>query len=48
MRALVVAKAPEPGKVKTRLGAHVGMETAAGLAAAALLDTLAECRASLL
>jgi uncharacterized protein len=43
MRALVVAKAPVPGRVKTRLGAHVGMENAAGLAAAALLDTLAAC-----
>lgn len=46
MRALVVAKAPVPGKVKTRLGAHVGLETAAGLAAAALLDTLATCRSA--
>ena len=44
MRALVVAKAPVPGRVKTRLGAQVGMEAAAGLAAAALLDTLAACR----
>jgi len=46
MRALVVAKAPVPGRVKTRLGAHVGMEAAALLAAAALLDTLAACRAA--
>jgi rSAM/selenodomain-associated transferase 1 len=38
---LVVAKAPEPGRVKTRLGAEIGMDRAAGLAAAALLDTLA-------
>jgi len=45
MRALVVAKAPVPGRVKTRLGAQVGMEAAAGLAAAALLDTLTACRA---
>ena len=44
MRALVVAKAPVPGLVKTRLGAHIGMESAARLAAAALLDTLAACR----
>jgi uncharacterized protein len=44
MRALVVAKAPVPGLVKTRLGAHVGMQAAAELAAAALLDTLAACR----
>jgi glycosyltransferase A (GT-A) superfamily protein (DUF2064 family) len=40
----VVAKAPVPGMVKTRLGAYVGMEAAAGLAAAALLDTLTACR----
>ena len=38
---LVVAKAPEPGRVKTRLGADIGMPAAAELAAAALLDTLA-------
>ena len=38
---LVVAKAPEPGRVKTRLGADLGMAAAAELAAAALLDTLA-------
>ncbi len=37
---LVVAKAPVPGTVKTRLGRVVGMERAADLAAAALLDTL--------
>jgi rSAM/selenodomain-associated transferase 1 len=35
-----VAKAPVPGEVKTRLGVDVGDETAARLAAAALLDTL--------
>lgn len=46
MRALVVAKAPVPGRVKTRLGAHVGMESAARLAAAALLDTIAACRSA--
>lgn len=46
MRALVVAKAPVPGLVKTRLGVHVGMEAAARLAAASLLDTLAACRAA--
>jgi rSAM/selenodomain-associated transferase 1 len=38
---LVVAKAPEPGLVKTRLGAEIGMDRAADVAAAALLDTLA-------
>ena len=42
-RALVVAKAPMPGRVKTRLGADVGMAAAADLAAAALLDTLLAC-----
>ncbi|MGA8248064.1 MAG: DUF2064 domain-containing protein [Nocardioides sp.] len=46
MRALVVAKAPVPGRVKTRLGDHVGMEAAAALAAAALLDTIAACRSA--
>lgn len=44
--ALVVAKAPEPGRVKTRLGRDIGMERAAEVAAAALLDTLAACRAA--
>jgi rSAM/selenodomain-associated transferase 1 len=39
-RGLVVAKAPVAGEVKTRLGADVGHESAARLAAAALLDTL--------
>jgi len=42
-RALVVAKAPVAGQAKTRLGADVGHETAADLAAAALLDTLTAC-----
>jgi glycosyltransferase A (GT-A) superfamily protein (DUF2064 family) len=37
---LVVAKAPVPGLAKTRIAATVGDETAAHLAAAALLDTL--------
>ncbi len=37
---LVVAKAPAPGFAKTRIGAVVGAEAAAELAAAALLDTL--------
>lgn len=43
-RVLVMAKAPAPGRVKTRLGAVIGMEAAADLAAAALLDTLDVCR----
>lgn len=43
VRMLVVAKAPVPGKVKTRLGAAIGMENAAELAGAALLDTLGAC-----
>jgi glycosyltransferase A (GT-A) superfamily protein (DUF2064 family) len=37
---LVVAKAPEPGRAKTRLAATVGDRVAADVAAAALLDTL--------
>ncbi|OBH06711.1 DUF2064 domain-containing protein [Mycobacterium sp. E1747] len=37
---LVVAKAPEPGRAKTRLAARVGDLVAAEIAAAALLDTL--------
>jgi uncharacterized protein len=37
---LVVAKAPEPGRAKTRLAATVGERVAADIAAAALLDTL--------
>lgn len=41
--ALVVAKSPVVGRVKTRLGRDVGMERAADLAAAALLDTVAAC-----
>lgn len=46
MRALVVAKAPVPGLVKTRLGGAIGMEAAARVAAAALLDTLVASRAA--
>lgn len=37
---LLVARAPVPGRAKTRLAAGVGPEPAADLAAAALLDTL--------
>jgi len=37
---LVVAKAPEPGRAKTRLAATLGDQVAADIAAAALLDTL--------
>lgn len=37
---LIVAKAPVPGLAKTRLAAALGDEVAAGIAAAALLDTL--------
>jgi glycosyltransferase A (GT-A) superfamily protein (DUF2064 family) len=43
---LVVAKTPQPGLVKTRLGQQVGMAAAADLAAAALLDTLDACVAA--
>jgi len=37
---LVLAKAPVPGRAKTRLGVDVGHDAAARVAAAALLDTL--------
>ena len=37
---LVFARAPEPGKVKTRLAAHIGPEAAARFYAAMLKDTL--------
>ncbi|GAB7144888.1 TIGR04282 family arsenosugar biosynthesis glycosyltransferase [Mycobacterium riyadhense] len=37
---LVLAKAPEPGRAKTRLAATIGEHLAANIAAAALLDTL--------
>jgi glycosyltransferase A (GT-A) superfamily protein (DUF2064 family) len=40
---LAVAKAPVPGRVKTRLAAEVGYDAAADLAAAALHDTLVAC-----
>ncbi|MGH3352254.1 MAG: TIGR04282 family arsenosugar biosynthesis glycosyltransferase [Nocardioides sp.] len=40
---LVVAKAPVPGKVKTRLAKDVGDAIAADVAAAALLDTIEAC-----
>lgn len=40
---LVMAKAPVPGRVKTRLGALVGAEVAAQLATACILDTLDVC-----
>jgi hypothetical protein len=43
-RVLVVAKSPVAGRVKTRLGAEIGMVEAAEVAAAALLDTMAACR----
>lgn len=46
VRGLVVAKAPVPGRVKTRLGASVGPEAAGALAAAALLDTVAALTAA--
>ncbi|MET8519052.1 DUF2064 domain-containing protein [Nocardioides sp. NPDC004968] len=40
---LLVAKAPVPGLVKTRLAADVGEATATAGAAAALLDTIEAC-----
>jgi rSAM/selenodomain-associated transferase 1 len=42
--ALVVAKAPAPGRTKTRLSGVLSPETAAALARAMLLDTLETCR----
>lgn len=45
-RILVVAKAPVPGVVKTRLAASIGEIPGARIAAAALLDTLAAARAA--
>ena len=44
--ALLVAKAPVAGLVKTRLAASVGAPAAARLAAAALLDTMEACEAA--
>lgn len=47
--ALLVAKAPVPGRVKTRLAADLGEggdTVAASLASAALLDTIHACRAA--
>lgn len=43
---LVMAKAPVAGQVKTRLGALVGDDVAAELAAACILDTLDVCEAA--
>lgn len=43
---LVMAKAPIPGFVKTRLALTVGPQRAAALAAAALLDTLDACESA--
>lgn len=43
---LVVAKAPVPGRAKTRLAATVGNQVAAEIASAALLDTLDAVAAS--
>ena len=43
---LVVAKAPVAGRVKTRLGAAIGMAAAAEVAASALLDSLLACTAA--
>lgn len=43
---IVLAKAPVPGRVKTRLCPPATAEQAAGLAAAALLDTLDAVRAT--
>jgi uncharacterized protein len=44
--ALVMAKVPVAGQVKTRLGVDIGMAEAAEVAGAALLDTLGACKAA--
>lgn len=44
--AVVLAKAPVPGRVKTRLARSIGDEAAAAVAAAALLDTIEACVAA--
>lgn len=46
LSVLVMAKAPVPGRAKTRLAAATGASVAADLAAAALLDTLAAVAAT--
>ncbi len=46
MKILLVAKAPVPGRAKTRLGAHIGDDVAADVAAAALADTIETCNAA--
>ena len=46
MTVLVMAKAPVPGRVKTRLAVDIGDDRAAELAAAALLDTIAATQMS--
>ena len=43
---LVLAKAPVPGRAKTRLAAAIGERAAAEVAAAALLDTIEACTAA--
>lgn len=42
-RLLVLSKAPEPGRVKTRLGSHLGMEAAALLYEKLVHECLATC-----
>jgi uncharacterized protein len=46
LTVLVVAKAPVPGRAKTRLAVITGDDAAADLAAAALLDTIAAVAAT--
>lgn len=43
LRLLMVAKAPVGGRVKTRLGAEIGMTEAAQVAAAAMIDSIVAC-----
>ena len=45
MDAVIFAKPPVPGHVKTRLARSIGDEAAAGFAAAALSDTIARLSA---
>ena len=45
-RLLLLTKAPEPGKVKTRLGSHLGMEAAADIYEKLVHECLTTCVAA--
>ena len=45
-RLLLLSKAPEPGKVKTRLGSHLGMEAAADIYEKLVHECLTTCVAA--